>query len=401
MNPASNKSNVSEERTLRRKPLLRSMKPRDPEEPSRAATPLELLYDLCFVVAIAQAASSFHHAISAGHGAEGLIGFFWAFFSIWWAWVGFAWFASAFDTDDALYRIKVFVQMIGVLVLAAGIPRIFEHHDFTLLTLGWTIMRLGLIAQWIRAAITNPTQRKTALRYVFTILVLQTGWLSLLFLPPENWIWGGLPLTLLELLAPGWAERAGKSSWHAEHLAERYGLLTIIVIGESVLAATLAIQSAVDVNQISTQLFTVILGGPTILFAMWWFYFSRPAHSILNSNSAAFLWGYGHSLILGSAAAVGVGLAVIADYEIGESAITRFGAGLAVAIPVAIFIASTWGFHLRRSGPRAKVEALQVVLACACILAAPFASIPVAGIALVLVLITMAISQGSASTAEN
>jgi len=377
------------------------MKPRDPEERHRAATPLELLYDLCFVVAIAQAASSFHHAISAGHGTEGLLGFFWSFFSIWWAWVSFAWFASAFDTDDALYRIKVFVQMIGVLVLAAGIPRIFEHQDFVLLTLGWTIMRLGLIAQWLRAAFTSPKQRKTALRYVIAILVLQTCWLSLLLLPPEKWMWGGIPLTLLEVLSPGWAERAGKSPWHPEHLAERYGLFTIIVIGESVLAATLAIQSAIDQNQISAQFFTIILGAPTILFAMWWLYFSRPAHTILTSNHAAFLWGYGHVLILGSAATVGVGLAVISDYEIGEALITSFGAGQTVAIPVALFIASTWAFHLRRPGPKAKVEAFQVMLACAFILAAPLTPIPVVGIALALIFITVAISRASRSPAAN
>ena len=390
-------------RLPRRQPLLRAMRPRDPEEDSRAATPLELLYDLCFVVAIAQAASGFHHAISAGHGTEGLLAFFWSFFSIWWAWVCFAWFASAFDTDDTLYRIKVFVQMIGVLILAAGIPRIFEHQDFRLLTLGWTIMRLGLIAQWIRAAIANPNQRKTALRFVFTILALQTAWLSLLLLPPEQWIWGGIPLTVLELVAPGWAERAGKSSWHPEHLAERYGLLTIIVIGESVLAATLAIQAAVDQNQISAQLFMVILGAPTILFAMWWFYFSRPAHAILTSNPAAFLWGYGHSIILGSAAAVGVGLAVMSDYETGEAQLSQFGAGQALAIPVALFIASTWAFHLRRPGPNAKVEAVQVMLACAFILAAPLTSYAVVGIALALILITFAMSRCSitAQPSEN
>ncbi|PCJ52182.1 MAG: low temperature requirement protein A [Planctomycetota bacterium] len=400
MSSAQNQSETPRERFPRRQPILRSMKTRDPEERHRAATPLELLYDLCFVVAIAQAASSFHHAISAGHGAEGLIGFCWAFFSIWWAWVSFAWFASAFDNDDAIYRIKVFIQMIGVLVLAAGIPRVFEHQDFALLTVGWTIMRVGLIAQWLRAAIANPSQRKTAFRYVFAILILQAGWLSLLLLPPEQWMWGGIPLTMLELLAPGWAERAGKSSWHPEHLAERYGLFTIIVIGESVLAATLAIQSAIDLNQVSAQLFTVILGAPTILFAMWWLYFSRPAHAILTSNPAAFLWGYGHSLILGSAAAVGVGLAVLSDYEIGEAQMTSFGAGQTVAIPVALFIASTWAFHLRRPGPRAKVEALQVMLACACILAAPLTPIPVVGIALALILITVAMSRQSTPQAE-
>ena len=109
--------------------LFRRMSARDPAESHRAATPLELLYDLCFVVAIAQAAASLHHAMAEGHAAQGLLGFMLVFFAIWWAWMGFAWFASAFDTDDVPYRLKVLVQIVGVLVLAAGVKRAFEHQE--------------------------------------------------------------------------------------------------------------------------------------------------------------------------------------------------------------------------------------------------------------------------------
>src|SRR5688572_1481103 len=112
-------------------PLRRAMRARDPHEPHRVATALELFTDLCFVVAIAQAAAHLHHALSEGHFAHGLMGYAAVFFAIWWAWVNFTWFASAYDTDDVPYRLLALLQIAGVLVLAAGIAPAFEHEDFT------------------------------------------------------------------------------------------------------------------------------------------------------------------------------------------------------------------------------------------------------------------------------
>ena len=123
---------------------------RDPHESHRVATPLELLYDLCFVVAIAQASAALHHAISHDQGLINGLWFAIVFAAIWWAWMGFCWFASAFDPDDGPYRIKVFVQMVGVLVLAAGVRPMFEGTSYVLGTLGYAIMRAGLVAQWLR-----------------------------------------------------------------------------------------------------------------------------------------------------------------------------------------------------------------------------------------------------------
>ena len=73
------------------------MRARSPHEAHRTATPLELLFDLVFVVAIAQAASGLHHAIAEDHAMAGLIGYLMVFFAIWWAWMNFTWFASAYD----------------------------------------------------------------------------------------------------------------------------------------------------------------------------------------------------------------------------------------------------------------------------------------------------------------
>ena len=88
--------------------------------PHRPATSLELLFDLVFVVAIAQAASRLHHGIVAGHTGEALLSYGMVFFAVWWAWMNFTWFASGYDTDDVPYRLLVLVQLIGALILAAG-----------------------------------------------------------------------------------------------------------------------------------------------------------------------------------------------------------------------------------------------------------------------------------------
>ena len=123
------------------------MPSRDAGEDHRASTPLELLFDLCFVVAIARAASLLHHAVSHGAAGSAVVSYLLVFFAIWWAWMNFTWFASAFDVDDLLYRLLTLVQMAGVLVLAAGVPTAFEHGDFTAITIGYVIMRVALIAQ--------------------------------------------------------------------------------------------------------------------------------------------------------------------------------------------------------------------------------------------------------------
>ena len=103
-----------------------AMPPRDPGEEHRASTPLELLFDLCFVVAVGQASADLHHSLAAGHVWHGLAGYLSVFFAIWWAWMNFSWFASAYDRDDVLYRLLTLVQMAGVLVLATGVDAAFD-----------------------------------------------------------------------------------------------------------------------------------------------------------------------------------------------------------------------------------------------------------------------------------
>ena len=91
---------------------------RDPTEAHRASTPLELFFDLSFVVAVAAGAAELHHGLAEGHLGT-LLGYAFVFFAVWWAWMNYSWFASAYDTGDVVFRLLTFVIMAGVLVLAA------------------------------------------------------------------------------------------------------------------------------------------------------------------------------------------------------------------------------------------------------------------------------------------
>src|SRR5262249_54512916 len=81
---------------------VRPMTGRDPDEQHRVATPLELLFDLTFVIAFGIAANEFAHMLAENHVGAGLLGFALATFSVCWAWINFSWFASAYDTDDSI-----------------------------------------------------------------------------------------------------------------------------------------------------------------------------------------------------------------------------------------------------------------------------------------------------------
>ncbi|MGW9213477.1 low temperature requirement protein A [Embleya sp. NPDC055664] len=89
------------------------------DEPHRTASPLELLFDLTFVVAVAAVTAQFARDIAEGHALSGVVPFLEVFFAVWWAWMNFTWFASSYDTDDAAYRLPTMVQMAGVPTLAA------------------------------------------------------------------------------------------------------------------------------------------------------------------------------------------------------------------------------------------------------------------------------------------
>jgi low temperature requirement protein LtrA len=325
----------------------RPMVARATDEEHRSATVLELFFDLCFVVAVAQAASALHDQIAEDHVGDGVVGYAMVFFAIWWAWMNFTWFASAYDTDDVAYRLTTLVQIAGALILAAGVPDAMDGSDFAVITLGYVVMRLAMVTQWLRAAAADPPHRRSSLRFAAGIAVVQLGWVLRLALPEGLGMASFLVLAAAELAIPIWAERAAPTSWHPGHIAERYGLFTLIVLGECVLASTVAIQTALDENAALADLATTAAGGLLTVFGMWWLYFGKEASEFLTSLRAGIVWGYGHYLVFASAAAVGAGLAVNVDYVTHHAAIGARGSAAAFTIPVALFLLAVWALQVR------------------------------------------------------
>ncbi|SDC95228.1 low temperature requirement protein A [Glycomyces harbinensis] len=326
---------------------FRRMTGRDPEESHRAATPLELLFDLTLVVAFSQAGTQTAHLLELGHYLPAIGAFSFSVFAICWAWINYSWQASAFDNDDVFFRVATMVQMMGVLVIALGLPPMFHsidegvHVDNSVVVAGYVIMRIATIALWLRIARHDPPRRRCALAYAGLIAVAQIGWIIQIFADPPLAVTAVVVVVLgvFEMLVPVIAERlGGRTPWHPHHIAERYGLLVIITLGEVVLGTILAVSAVVEEQGWSTEAVLVAFGGTALAFGLWWVYFMMPSAEVLaRHRERGFVWGYGHLIVFGSLAATGAGLHVAA-YVIAHTAhIGATAAILTVVIPVAVF----------------------------------------------------------------
>ena len=338
-------------------PWVRRMSGRDPGEAHRASTPLELLFDQTFVIAVARAGIELHNALAVGHAGLALARYAEIFFGLWWAWMNFTWFASAYDTDDVPYRLLTLLQMAGVLVFAAGIPAAFERFDLSIVVAGYVIMRLALVAQWLRAARGHPEGRAGTLRYAAGVTVVQLCWIGWLFVPSAAHLAGFFVLGVAELAVPAWAEiRGRRTPWHPGHITERYGGFTIIVLGEVVAAIATAVQDSVDHSRPSLSLLTAAAAGLLLVFALWWLYFKHSAaEDIRGSTPWTFVWGLSHYLIFAAVAALGAGLQVVIGTLLHSTHVSPAFAAFTVAIPVTIYIVVLALLGTRRGGEPAAV----------------------------------------------
>ncbi len=313
---------------------------RDPDEPHRAASSLELLFDLVFVVAVSQASGALHHLWEEQHFAAGLVAYAMVFFAIFNAWLNFTWFASGYDTDDWLYRMTTFVQMAGALTIAAGAQRAMLDSDFRAIIIGYVIMRVAMAAQWTRAAISDPEHRGTCLRYGVGIVVAQVLWVTWWLAHGPVWLFP--ILAVVDLSVSPFAERRHSTAFHPHHIAERYGLFTLIVLGESILAVANSIIGSMSDAGERTGLILIAVCSLVIVAAMWWIYFDRPQHDQTITRPRAYFWGYLHYFIFASAAAFSAGVEVAIAVRLHESKLPHTVAGLTLTIPLAVFVVATW-----------------------------------------------------------
>jgi low temperature requirement protein LtrA len=304
----------------------------------------------CGNAAFGTAADELARYLAERHIRTGLLGFGFAAFAISWAWINFSWFASAYDTDDWVFRLLTLLQMLGVLVLALGISAMFAsidrggHVDDRVIVAGYVVMRVAMVAQWARVGRQDPQRRATAKTYLVTISIAQGGWIALALANTSvgaMFAWAAL-LILIELGGPVIAEtRRSGTPWHPHHIAERYGLMVIIALGEAILGTVAAIGAIVGARGEGWSLEAAVVGiaGVTLTFGMWWIYFVVPCGEILERRrNRAFGWGYGHIPLFSSIVAAGAGLHAAAYLVEHRSKLDTFDTLLATAIPVAAYV---------------------------------------------------------------
>lgn len=361
------------------------MLPRDPHEPGRTASTLELFFDLVFVVAVSNAAVALHHALTENHVVDGLLSYATVFFGIWWAWMNFTWFATSFDTDDWLYRVLTVVQMSGVLVLAAGVEPVFTENDYTLLIFGYVVMRVAMVAQWLRASRSAGTRRRTTRIYAGGIALVQVCWLLLLLLPPGPARIALVVLIVAELAVPVVAERNGTTPWHPHHITERYGLFTLILLGESLLASAKAVIEALHDEQALAPLISIAVLTVVVTAALWWIYFWPPHHRAIRNLASSLRYGYVHYFVFAAAGAFSAGIEVEIDALTGHSKLGDVAASFTVTVPVALFVLGVWWLAIRDNADR--VVNLVVPLGAVLVLLDPVIPIPITLTAVVMVVI--------------
>ncbi|MFV0259902.1 MAG: low temperature requirement protein A [Acidimicrobiales bacterium] len=329
---------------------------RDPGEGHRAATPLELLYDLTLVVAFSVAGSQFAHALAGDHIGSGLLSFLFCMFAIVWAWQAYTWFASAYDTDDWAFRIATLAQMLGVTILALGITNLFREMeegrlDYRAIVIGYVIMRLSMISLWVRAARNDPEHRGALLANVVVIGAAQIGWIFTAFADlPTGFLLGLMAMLYLIEVGGTWliTVRYGAFPWHPHHIAERYGLLAIITFGEVVLGTTTAVEAVKVENGWTLDAAVLAVAGITMVVGMWWVYFAVPNGEVLRHRRRyGVRWAYAHVVIYSTITATGAGLHAVAYSIEHHSELGPTATAVTVAVPLGLYLVALFTmFHL-------------------------------------------------------
>lgn len=387
----------------RRARRLLPMTGRDPAEPGRVSSPLELLVDLTFVVAVGTAASQFAEMLAEGHVGSAITAFALAMFAIIVAWLGFSWFASAFDTDDWLYRLLTMVQMVGVVVFSLGLPAMFysvgrgDRLELRVMVVGYVVMRIAMALQWWRATRQSPTFGRVATANIRWTVIAQFGWVLVGFtpLPLQVVIVAVIALGILELLVPVLAQGgASGTPWHPHHMAERYSLFAIIALGEGVVgtvASSSGLLGGADGMHWTGDAAAVVVAGVGLTFGMWWVYFLVPFGEVLaHRRRHGYLFGYGHIPLFVGIAAAGAGLYVAGLYLEHHAVLNEVGVVLSLAIPVGFFLAAVYGLHTLMLSAADSFHLLLIALTLVDLVVAGVLAAAGAGIAVCLLVVMVA-----------
>jgi low temperature requirement protein LtrA len=225
-------------------------------------TPLELFFDLVFVLAITQCTSLMAASPTWTGLAQGLL----VLGVLWWSWVGYAWLTSVVEPEEGAVRIAIFAAMAGLLVTALCVPGAFGGSAL-LFAGAYGTVRAAHIALFVIASRDDP-----GLRHSVVGLALSTA-VGVAFLVAaamtDGVFQGALWLTalLIDMGGPLIIDAAG---WRLVpgHFAERHGLIVIIALGESIVAIGVGAGATVDAGVVACAVL-----GVAVAASLWWVYF--------------------------------------------------------------------------------------------------------------------------------
>jgi low temperature requirement protein LtrA len=274
----------------------------------RRATWLELFFDLVFVVAIAELGTF----LSDDPEPRRFLEYVALFAPVWWAWAGFTYYANRFDTDDLLYRLLVLVGMFAIAAMATNVQEAFGE-DARGFVLSYVAARCVLLVLYARAIRFVEPARALAQWYFTAFAIAVVVWLASLALDPPGRYWLWALAMAIELSAPvvGW-RLIPRAPVDVRHIPERFGLLTIIVLGESVLAVV------IGVSDTRWDAYSALAAGAgfAAAVAVWWLYFDFLDESTVSRGILrGLVFTYGHFPIVVGIASMGVGvkLAILAS----------------------------------------------------------------------------------------
>ena len=275
-------------------------------EQPRHATWLELFYDLVFVVAISQLAHKLSDDVSLG----GFASFVALFAPLWWAWIGTTFYANRFDSDDLIRRVLMGFQVLAIAALAVNV------HDGLGSTSGGFAMayvasRLMLILEYLWAGWHIREARKLTSGFATGFSLGAALWLISIFVPmPLRFVLWAVGLAVDFITPMALKPVVNRFPPHPEHLPERFGLFTIIVLGEAIIAVVNGV-SEMDWDTASTG---SAIASFVTAFTLWWIYFDNISGSVLETDrdsdatAPLLIWLYVHLPLVIGIAAMGVGV---------------------------------------------------------------------------------------------
>jgi low temperature requirement protein LtrA len=315
----------------------------------RKVTWVELFFDLIFVAAVSQVAAPLHDHYSL----MGLVRFTPLFVLIWCAWTGHTLFSTRFNTDDVVQRLLTLAQIFAVAVMAANAKDALDSRSSAGFAAAYAGVRIVLVGQYFRARHVHEARPLTT-RYLIGHGIAALLWLvsALIPAPTRFWIWG--IAFVIDLGTPWIAVRhSAKIPPDAAHLPERFGLFTLILLGEAVVAVMRGMESQ---DNWPIQAAVSAITGMAVLFLICWWYFDvaagADAQPVRSRRDAVLfqVWSYAHLPLYLGVVVAGVGIERIVT----AAAHTSFAAGeeaiLACAftiIPIALLAigATSGGRH--------------------------------------------------------